>query len=110
MVVICSPAAVRSRWVNEEILAFKRLGRSGRIFCFIVDGNPNAGDETECFPAAIRFECTETGDAVLCRCLNCSNTVPRFANLSRFGEADLASGDMRPESECLRIRLADRGL
>ena len=26
-VVICSPAAARSRWVNEEILAFKRLGR-----------------------------------------------------------------------------------
>ena len=30
--VICSPAAARSRWVNEEILAYKRLGREDRIF------------------------------------------------------------------------------
>ncbi len=30
-IVICSPAAARSRWVNEEILAFKRQGREIRI-------------------------------------------------------------------------------
>ena len=40
LIVICSPAATRSRWVNEEILAFKRLGRSARIFCLIVEGDP----------------------------------------------------------------------
>ena len=32
-IVICSPRAAQSRWVNEEILAFKRLGRENRIFC-----------------------------------------------------------------------------
>ncbi len=56
LVVICSPRSARSRWVNEEILAFKRLGREDRIFAIIVDGEPNSGDpETECFPEALRF-------------------------------------------------------
>lgn len=59
-IVICSPNAARSRWVNEEILAFKRLGREDRIFCFIVDGEPNASDDPsqasrECFPPALRY-------------------------------------------------------
>ena len=62
LVVICSPAAARSRWVNEEILTFKRLGRSDRILAMIVAGEPNAADgkpgwarEDECFPEALRF-------------------------------------------------------
>ena len=41
LIVICSPHAVASHWVNEEILTFKRLGRTDRIFCFIVAGEPN---------------------------------------------------------------------
>jgi len=45
LVVICSPRSASSRWVNEEILAFKRLGKEARIFALIVDGEPNAGDE-----------------------------------------------------------------
>ena len=47
LLVICSPGAARSRWVNEEILAFKRLGREDRIFCLIVGGEPNADDRPE---------------------------------------------------------------
>jgi tetratricopeptide (TPR) repeat protein len=59
-IVICSPQAAKSKWVNEEILAFKRLGREDRIFCLIVDGEPNATDmpgraDEECFPPALRF-------------------------------------------------------
>jgi tetratricopeptide (TPR) repeat protein len=60
-IVICSPSAAKSRWVNEEILAFKRLGRENRIFCVIVAGEPNATDmpnraDEECFPPALRFK------------------------------------------------------
>ncbi len=59
-IVICSPAAATSKWVNEEILAFKRLDREGQIFCLIVGGEPNATDipgreAEECFPPALRF-------------------------------------------------------
>lgn len=54
LVVICSPAAVASRWVNEEIRAFRQLGRGDRIFCMIVDGDPQAKTlEDSCFPPAL---------------------------------------------------------
>ncbi len=57
-VVICSPKAAKSRWVNEEILAFKRLGRAHRIFALIVAGEPGASAnpdqaDLECFPPAL---------------------------------------------------------
>jgi tetratricopeptide (TPR) repeat protein len=62
MVVICSPAAVNSRWVNEEIRAFKALGRGNRVFAFIVDGDPNAADGPEqCFPPALKFRVDAEG-------------------------------------------------
>jgi len=60
LIVICSPAAASSRWVDEEVRAFKRLGRAERIFCLIVDGEPDATDIAgrageECFCPALRF-------------------------------------------------------
>ena len=66
-IVICSPTAAKSKWVNEEILAFKRLGREDRIFCLIVDGEPNATDmpgreEEECFAPALRFRLGSDGE------------------------------------------------
>ncbi|HSE12821.1 MAG TPA: toll/interleukin-1 receptor domain-containing protein, partial [Rudaea sp.] len=61
LLVVCSPHAARSRWVNEEVLAFKRLGGSRRIYCLIVAGEPNAGDARECFPPALRFEIEADG-------------------------------------------------
>ena len=66
-IVICSPSAARSHWVNEEILAFKRLGREDRIFCLIVGGEPNASDapsqqEQECFPPALRYRLGADGN------------------------------------------------
>jgi tetratricopeptide (TPR) repeat protein len=67
LIVICSPRAAASRWVNEEILSFKRLGRSGRILCLIVDGEPNAtskagGADIECFPPGLRFQLAADGN------------------------------------------------
>ena len=66
-IVICSPQAAQSKWVNEEILAFKRLGREDRIFCLIVGGEPNATDmpgreSEECFPQALRFRLGPGGE------------------------------------------------
>ena len=31
LIVICSPAAAKSRWVNEEIRYFKSLGGADRV-------------------------------------------------------------------------------
>jgi tetratricopeptide (TPR) repeat protein len=66
-IVICSPSSARSKWVNEEILAFKRLGREDRIFCLIVDGEPYASgmpgrDDEECFPPALRYKLGPDGE------------------------------------------------
>ena len=61
LIVICSPEAARSRWVNEEVMAFKRLPQGGRVYCLIVAGEPHAGDERECFPPALRFEMEADG-------------------------------------------------
>ncbi len=59
LIVLGSPAAANSAWVDEEILAFKRLGRADRIFCLVVDGEPFATDRgdpgQECFPRALRY-------------------------------------------------------
>jgi tetratricopeptide (TPR) repeat protein len=67
LVVVCSPRSAKSRWVNEEILSYKRMGRSDRILAVIVDGEPNAldkpefRDDLECFPEALKFELDEDG-------------------------------------------------
>ena len=61
LLVICSPHSATSHWVNEEVLAFKRLGRSERIFCLIVGGEPGASElpgrtAEECFAPALRHQ------------------------------------------------------
>ena len=38
LIVICSPNSAKSQWVNEEVKAFKKLGKQNRILCLIVDG------------------------------------------------------------------------
>lgn len=70
LIVICSPRSASSRWVNEEIRAFKALGREDRILCLIVDGEPNASDNPdscmlECFPQAIRYRADTGGSLTL---------------------------------------------
>lgn len=67
LVVICSPQSATSRWVNGEVLAFKRLGRTERIFCLIVDGEPDATDKPghpaeECFVPSLRFQLDSDGE------------------------------------------------
>ena len=55
LIVICSPAAAASRWVNEEVRYFLSLGREDRILPFIVEGEPQSDRaELECYPEAIR--------------------------------------------------------
>lgn len=42
LIVICSPNAVSSQWVGQEIDYFKSIGRGDRIFCLLVDGGAEA--------------------------------------------------------------------
>lgn len=48
LIVLCSPAAKNSHWVNEEIKLFRKLHGEGAILAAIVDGDPEIA-----FPAAL---------------------------------------------------------
>jgi hypothetical protein len=66
LIVICSPYAAASPWVNEEVRSYKALGRGDRIFPLIVDGEPYASERPElglpeCFPPALRFAVAADG-------------------------------------------------
>src|SRR6185312_12733605 len=59
LIVICSPAAVASRWLDEEIRRFKAERGEDRIFAVIIGGEPFASERPgrgaeECFPQALR--------------------------------------------------------
>ena len=60
LVVLCSPAAAGSRWVNEEVASFKRSGRASRIHAIIVADSPS-GDLDTCFPPALVAVLDEAG-------------------------------------------------
>jgi hypothetical protein len=69
LIVIASPAAARSKWVNEEVLHFKRTGRADRIFAVVVDGVPggplsnDASDRNaECYPPALKYALDTDGN------------------------------------------------
>jgi len=54
LIVICSPDAAKSHWVNEEIRKFRSTRQGERIFCLIVDGDPETEPaEKCCFPPAL---------------------------------------------------------
>jgi WD40 repeat protein len=87
LIVICSPNAAASKWVDEEIRAFRELGRADRIFALIVGGEPYAQrPETECFPPSLRL-----GAAPGAR------TGP--------GSVDILAADARPEGDGRRNAL-----
>jgi len=57
LIVICSPRSAKSPWVNKEIETFIGMGKTDKIFPFIIEGTamckkPN--DPKECFPPALR--------------------------------------------------------
>ncbi len=69
LIVICSPAARSSRWVNLEIKQFKKTHGSDKVLCYIVDGEPYAGEDTatkhlECFPGALEYLKSDAAAAV----------------------------------------------
>ena len=67
LVVICSPSAAASRWVDQEILSFKRLHGENRVFALIASGEPFASGapqtaDQECFPPSLRYRLGPDGE------------------------------------------------
>ena len=59
LIVLCSPAAAKSYWIDQEIICFKKLHGEDRFLAAIMDGEPFASDKPgreaeECFPPALR--------------------------------------------------------
>jgi hypothetical protein len=84
LIVIASPDAARSEWVNKEVLRFKRR-HTARILAFIVRGRPASGNAaTECFPPALRYRVDSDG-----RITTDPDDPPLAANLAeeRFSRA-----------------------
>jgi tetratricopeptide (TPR) repeat protein len=58
LILICSPQAAQSAWVNEEVAYFRSVHGGSRILCVIVGGEPFVAPEDadawrECFPPAL---------------------------------------------------------
>lgn len=67
LIVLCSPASARSRWVNQEVMTFKRTHGEERVLALVIDGRPGAseipGQEAlECFPPGLRFRLGANGE------------------------------------------------
>jgi tetratricopeptide (TPR) repeat protein len=91
LVVVCSPDAARSDWVNREIVEFKAMHGEARVLAVIASGEPfssaRAGREgEECFPQALRFALTPEG-------------VPEGAALEPI------AADLRPGGDSRRLAL-----
>jgi WD40 repeat protein len=58
LVVMCSPHAATSEWIDAEVRYFQELGKGDKIFAYIVDGEPNASAQrgVECLPPALRAD------------------------------------------------------
>lgn len=85
LIVLCSPHAAQSKWVNEEVRYFKSLGRADRILAVIVSGVPNASDDSgtahlECFPPALRYRVDAQGQ------MTDERTEPIGGDLRRGGD------------------------
>ena len=55
LIVICSPRAAQSPWVDKEVKTFIELGRARDIIPFIIEGKPFSDDpDSECFTPTLR--------------------------------------------------------
>jgi WD40 repeat protein len=66
LLVVCSPDATQSEWVEKEIVDFTKLGKGRRILAVVVGGEPNAtarglAAANEALPRALRFHVDTDG-------------------------------------------------
>lgn len=62
LLVVCSPAAAASRYVNEEIQTFQALSPDRSILCLMVAGSPDPASDECAFPSALLVN--DSGEAL----------------------------------------------
>jgi len=97
LIVLCSPAAVASKWVNEEIRQFKKLGRP--VFPVIVAGEPE-----KCFPPAARFEVDSSGNITDKPVEPLAADLRKSADGKTLGKLKLVAGMLGTDLDDLRQR------
>ena len=86
MIVLCSPRAAASRWVNKEVIEFKKLRGDAFVLPIILEGEPGAsvggqgGADEECFPPAVRFKLGADGQ------LSRKRAEPIAADIRKSGD------------------------
>ena len=54
LIVVCSPRAATSKWVNDEVEYFISLGKKDKIIPYIIEGTPHSCNPIEeCYPPAL---------------------------------------------------------
>jgi WD40 repeat protein len=97
LVVLCSPSAAASRWVDEEIRTFRRVGDGARIFPVLLDGEPS-----DAFPPSL----TENGIEPLAIDLRPGKDHPKDARLRLSAALLGVDFDALKRREALRVRSA----
>ena len=72
LIVVCSPFAAASKWVNKEIAYFKHKNGENSVLAIIKEGEPNATYENnpdhEAFPESLRYPVDEDAQITRQRC------------------------------------------
>ncbi len=103
LIVVCSPAAASSHWVNEEVRRFKEMGRGDRILALIVDGDPQAIDPANaCFPETLVQSADGSRNEPL------AADVRKFADGKTLSRLKLVAGILGIRLDELRRRDAQR--
>ena len=113
MVVLCSPAAARSKWIDREVACFKKLHREDRILAAIIDGVPFASDDPdrvaeECFPASLRIHFDRRGRPTTQRSEPIAADLREQGDGRRMGLLKIAAGMMGVGLDDLAQREAQR--
>jgi hypothetical protein len=99
LIVLCSPGAAASRYVEDEIRFFKALGRDARIIYVILSGDPSIEDPAAagaCFPLVARQRVGPAGQLVPGR------VEPMAADL-RSGKDGVRDGLLKVQARLLDV-------
>jgi tetratricopeptide (TPR) repeat protein len=113
LVVICSPAAAQSKWVNEEIRHFKSYHGEDRILAAIVGGEPFASNDDnqahlECFPQALRWHVNKQGELTEHPAEPIAADFREGGDGKKFGRSKIAAGLLGVRLDDLIRREAQR--
>lgn len=113
MIVLCSPNAARSHWIDKEIACFKRLHGEDRILAAIVDGEPYPEDGAsssaeQCFPQSLRVHFDSRGRPTTTKAEPIAADLREQGDGRRMGLLKLAAGMLGVGLDELAQREAQR--